>query len=193
MFHRYLALSILLIISMPFTVVAKEGLKPSSLGQAQKLIDEGKSLEAVTMLDRVIDSVWDKIPFQISFFTLTDTPAKGFGMFNVRKNNIYLKDDTEILLYLEPTGYKFTPEKNDLFKFGFSMDLYLLNKDGKVIFNKENFLNQELVSHYRNREFYLNVTLTLNGLETGDYTIKLITHDTMGKQQTETLVPVVIL
>ncbi|CDZ78737.1 hypothetical protein BN59_03050 [Legionella massiliensis] len=191
MFHRYLALSIMFII-MPFTADAKDVLNPASLGQAQKLIDEGKNIEAITILDRVIDSVWDKIPFQISFFTLTENSSKGFGMFNARKTNIYSKDNAEILLYLEPIGYKFASEKMDLFKFGCSMDLYLLNKEGKVVFNKENFLNQELMSHFHNREFFLNVTLSLTGLEIGDYTIKLITHDTVGKQQTETLVPIVI-
>jgi hypothetical protein len=190
--HRYLALSIALILTMPFTVVAKESAKPASLSQAQKLINEGKNLAAVTMLNEVIDSVWNKIPFQISFYTLTETASQGFGMYNARKSNIYLKDKAVILLYLEPVGYKFISEKKDLFKFGFAMDLYLLDKKNKVIFNKENFLNQELVSHLRNKEFFLTVTLTLTSLEVGDYTIKLITHDTIGKQQTQILVPITI-
>lgn len=191
MFCRALALSLMFII-MPFTAIAKEDLNPTTFSQVQQLLDQGKNLEAVNALDRIIYSVWEKIPFQISFFSLTETPSQGFGIYSPRKSNVYSKDKAQIFLYLQPIGYKFTPEKMDLFKFGFSMDLYLLNKEGKVVFNKENFLNQTLVSHLRNREFFLNVSLTLTGLEKGDYTIKIITHDTTGKQQTETLVPIVI-
>ena len=52
-----------------------------------------------------------------------------------------------------------------------------MSPDGKVLGGKENFMHYAQVSHERNTELMLNLTLSINGAPPGDYIVRYTLHD----------------
>jgi hypothetical protein len=105
---------------------------------------------------------------------LETAKAAGWGMYDARKTH-HVKVGETVYLYLEPTGYKYRHE-NDMFTFGFSLDLRLTH-DGKTVFSKDNFFDVDRSSHHANAEFFMDADLDLGQTPPGDYVIDVVLHD----------------
>jgi hypothetical protein len=61
-----------------------------------------------------------------------------------------------------------------------------------VLGGQKAFQTVELTSHYKNREFFVSLTLTLNGVAPGDYLLAYTLHDTVSGQTTRVEQPFTI-
>lgn len=157
--------------------------------------DLGRSLAAYRQAQKELQAVWQKMDFQIAKVALVRQKATGFGVYEPRDGNVYRYQGKElpaIRIYMEPVGYGIQSLPGGKYRIAVEMDLELYDKAGKKLFGRKGFFNQEIKSHHRNREYYLNITLHLRGAPPGNYTVRLITHDLVGGGQRESGIPVVI-
>jgi hypothetical protein len=65
-------------------------------------------------------------------------------------------------------------------QFGITTDLELATRSGKVLADQKGFQTVTLESRYRTREFFATLTLSLDGIEPGDYVLSYTVHDAVG-------------
>lgn len=160
------------------------------LKSGQELLAAGKKVAALKAVHQAAFIIWQETPLHLQTVTLAARKATGYGMYQPRANNIYPAGRATILLYLEPKAYRLVRNAQGLYGFDLSMDLFLLNPSGKMLFGKENFLQTRQWSRRANQELFLNVTLTLNGAPPGNYIIKLLLKDNNGKSMVEARTPI---
>ncbi|MCF8031953.1 MAG: hypothetical protein K9K66_11200 [Desulfarculaceae bacterium] len=157
---------------------------------AMELYEQGKTRQALDQADEASQDIWRKTPMYIRKALFTKVKATAYGMYEPREDNVYQVKDAKILAYLEPVGYEIATESGGLYEFGFRADLTFLKPDGQVVGGKKDFMKVNFKSHTFNREVFLNVTVTVSGLEPGEYILALRIHD-IADQQAVVSMPVV--
>ena len=186
-FVKLLLLGTLLAWSLPAS--AADPLK--LIDQARAKVAAGEMKHGLFMLEQAMQAVWERSPFYLRMAVLTEDKAQGFGIYQPKKQNSYPKNKAIIHIYVEPSGYRYQVQQG-IYNFGLDMDVYLLDKTGKVLFGKEKFLKTDMRSRRPNREFFMNVTLTLTGAPPGDYVVKLAAQDKISQALAEIRVPISI-
>jgi hypothetical protein len=166
--------------------------EPAALLQkAQGLAQAGQTVEAMEAADQAVLALWERAPLRLVRSVLVEKPTETFGGYHQRADNVYPAQKATILAYLEPQCYRFA-RRGELWSFGLSADVYLLNPAGEVLFGKERFITTSLTSRQRVRDFFLNVTLNLSGAPPGDYVVRLVVKDQNGPGSAETRLPIVL-
>jgi len=102
--------------------------------------------------------------------------VKGYGMYQSHNSSIF-KPGEQILLYIEPVGYSYKPT-GSLFLMNFTADVVVSDKDGHVMGGLQNLPLSSLISHHKNKELDIHVSLTQsNPFPPGDYVLKYTIHD----------------
>lgn len=120
-------------------------------------------------------AVWERLPFSSRHAMFVSRKANAYGDYEVRSSNVF-EPGEELLTYLEPLGYAWAA-KGDGYRFGVRVDFEILSTDGKVLGGQKEIAKQEFESHYRNREFFLNSTISLDGAPAGNYVLAYTLHD----------------
>jgi hypothetical protein len=116
-----------------------------------------------------------------SFHSAFDTfvvpgSVNGYGVYKAHNSSVF-KPRERILLYIEPAGYSYKP-MGSLFLMNFTADILVSDKAGNVLTGLQNLPISTLISHYKNKELLLTVSLTqTNPFPTGDYVLKYTIHD----------------
>ena len=116
-----------------------------------------------------------------SFHSAFDTfvvpgSVNGYGVYQAHNSSIF-KPGEKILLYIEPGGYSYKP-MGSLFLMNFTADVLVSDKAGHVLTGLQNLPISTLISHYKNKELLLTVSLTQTSpFPTGDYVLKYTIHD----------------
>ena len=155
------------------------------LEKAQTLYMQDKLEEALKVTDEAAAHIWSWAPFHIQRLEFTENKTPGYGLYQIRAEGNRFKSGQSIYFYVEPKAYGFRNVSPDVVEFGLALDMYLTSTDGKVLWGKENFLSVTKRSHARNREFFLNITLTLTNVPKGKYGIKLVFRDLVKKQSVD--------
>lgn len=121
-------------------------------------------------------AVWARLPFTARRVMFVNRPADSFGGYDARPSNVFAPGE-KLLSYLEPTGYSWTPQNADTYRFGVTVDFEIVAKGGAILGGQKGILRQEFVSHYKNREFFLNSTMSIDGAPPGDYVLAYTLHD----------------
>lgn len=147
---------------------ARAGAIADAGARAETLMDQGKTLEAIDALDSAMEEIWRRSPLILRKALLVDS-SNGFGIYQPRESNVF-RPGEKLRIYVEPVGYAYG--KNDLggLEIAFDVDLKIRNEAGKQIFSRDNLFHLAQPVRYHNREFYLSLTLTLDGLKAGRYT-----------------------
>jgi hypothetical protein len=102
--------------------------------------------------------------------------VNGYGVYQAHNSSIF-KPGERILLYIEPAGYSYKP-MGSLFLMNFTADVLVSDKAGHVLTGLQNLPISTIISHYKNKELLLTVSLTqTNPFPTGDYVLKYTIHD----------------
>jgi hypothetical protein len=116
-----------------------------------------------------------------SFHSAFDTfvvpgSVHGYGVYQAHNSSIFQPGE-KILLYIEPVSYSYKPI-GSLFLMNFTADVLVSDKAGHVLTGFQNLPISTLISHYKNKELILTVSLTqTNPFPTGDYVLKYTIHD----------------
>ena len=92
-------------------------------------------------------------------------PAKGYGIYQPRKDNVYLVASPErpvfpgkgqpMYVYLEPTGYGVKDLTDGRWEISFAMDVELFDGQGKHLYSKKDFMRVQSVSRrFKARVFH---------------------------------------
>jgi hypothetical protein len=155
--------------------------------EAEKLLAQGKGIEAIVALDEAANALWDKVPLGFRRALWVVQPGTGFGAYNPRENAVFASG-APMLVYAEPVGFGWR-QTGEVWRTDMLANLSIKSGDGKEeLFHKEGFQKLELTSRQRNREFMLNLTYTLTGIPKGDYLAETTLRDQVtGKKGSVTL------
>ncbi|BEQ12944.1 hypothetical protein [Desulfoferula mesophila] len=170
------------------------------LQEALGSLKEGREEEAQAQISRAAEALWEKLPLKLARTVLVAEPAKGYGIYKPRKDNVYLMASPDrpvfpgrgqpIYIYMKPLNYGLKSLPDGSREISFAMDVELLDAQGKELFGKKNFMKVNTISQGYKREFFLNVTLNLKGAPIGAYELRLTLKDLVKKQQAVATVPV---
>jgi hypothetical protein len=109
--------------------------------------------------------------------------SHGYGVYEEHKSNVF-KPGEKIALYIEPVGFTHRPitgttnKSATLYLSNFTADVVISDKAGKVLGGVQNLPVSEILSHHKNNEISLTVSLTQsNPFPVGDYVIKYLIRD----------------
>jgi hypothetical protein len=102
--------------------------------------------------------------------------VNGYGVYQAHNSSIF-KPGEKILLYIEPASYSYKPV-GPLFLMNFTADVLVSDNAGHVLTGLQNLPISTLISHYKNKELILTVSLTqTNPFPAADYVLKYTIHD----------------
>ncbi len=170
------------------------------LALARSSMALGRDRQALEQVERAAQALWLRLPLSLDQAFLVREPAKGYGVYQARDNDIYLLSGPDrpvfpgkgmpIYVYLEPMGYRVERLEKGRFAISMSMDVALLDAQGKYMFSKNDFINIHTISHHFNRQFFINVTVSLKGAPPGKYKLLLTVKDKAGGQKAQVKLPI---
>lgn len=170
------------------------------LEKAKESLDQGQERQALDQVETAARILWQRLPLTLSRALLVAEPAKGYGVYQARRDNVYLLASPErpvfpgkgqpMYIYLEPECYGLKETADGRRQISFAMDVELYDDQGNRLLNKRNFMRLEALSHRFKREFFINVTIDLKGAPPGAYSLRLILKDLIKGQQTKADLPV---
>jgi len=141
--------------------------------------------------ENAIADLWSRLPYTARHVMFTSHKAELYGGYDQRTSNVFAKGE-KLLTYLEPVGYGWKALDGGLLTFGVTTDFEILTPTGKVLAGQRAFQKVDLVSHYKNREFFVSLTLTIDGIEPGDYVLAYTLHDNVSGKATRVEQPFTI-
>ncbi|GJE60524.1 hypothetical protein [Methylobacterium trifolii] len=133
--------------------------------------------------ERATADLWARLPYGTRHAMFVTRKAEMYGDYEARPSNVFASGE-KLLTYVEPVGYAWKPVGSDTYRFGVTVDFEVLSKDGKVLGGQKALLNQDLSSHYKNREFFLSIAMSLDGISPGDYVLAYTLRDNGGSANT---------
>jgi hypothetical protein len=158
--------------------------------EAEALLKQGKTAEAIAALDEAAGALWDKVPLGFRRAMWVAEKASGFGAYNPRENAVY-SAGAPMLVYAEPVGFGWR-QSGEMWRTDLLADLTIKTADGKELFHQNEFQKLELASRVRNREFMVNFTYTLSGLPKGEYLLETTLRDQVSGKQGSFALPFTI-
>ena len=149
------------------------------------------TLATLNEAENAVADIWKRLPFTVRNSMFVSKPAEGYGGYEKRPSNVFGPGE-KLLTYAEPTGYKWEETSPGNFHFGFTTDFELLTPSGEILGGQRAFQSLEFTTHARNRELFLNLTISIGGLKPGNYVIAFVIHDKVGAGTTRTELPFTI-
>jgi hypothetical protein len=144
-------------------------------GDAEKLLGQGKVVEAIAALDEAATALWEKAPLGFRRALWVAEKGSGFGAYNPRENGVY-SSGAPMTVYAEPVGFAWR-QSGEMWRTDLIADLTIKTSDGKQLFHQNEFQKLQLASRVRNREFMVNFTYTLSGIPAGEYVLETTLRD----------------
>lgn len=148
--------------------------------KAASEIAAGHSLAAVETLREAVRKAALSGPLVFRHALFTAEAAKGFGIYNPRKDNVFKRGEP-LLAYVEPVGFGWRPE-GDLYTALLTADYEIRSPQGQILAGQREFGRFAFTSRDQNHEVMTTLTLNLSGAKPGDYVLGITFHDkTTGK------------
>jgi len=161
------------------------------LEKAIEYVDREDFGRAVDVLEDVLRTLREKAPLKIENTALV-TEIYQFSVYDKRENSVFAPGET-ILIYSEVRN--FTPKKigEELYAVHLNEDLQVLDVDDNLIVEQKGFGTIELnFRSLRISDLFLRNTITLSGLPSGDYKLKIIITDVPSGKKADLVVPISI-
>jgi hypothetical protein len=172
------------------TASALAGTAADKAAESEKLLAAGKPLEAYQAISAAVDAIWDKMPLTIGKAVYVVGNPAGFGVYNPRESTVF-KPGEKMVIYVESQGYGFA-KINGIYGIRLQTGIAVKDASGKVVFKKSSFGDFKLRSRKKNREFFLKLTISLNGAPEGNYTLVVPIKDLVKGGQTQFSLPFTI-
>lgn len=186
--HITLAIFLVTMLSLSWPGPSSAQDLPEFCAQAKTLLDQNRPLEAMKVIQKAMQAVWARTPFQLEKAVLVKKKASGFGAYEPRPDNLY-KPGEVVYLYLEPVGFT-QEEKDGYYLMGLATDFIVQKEDGTIIGGKENFGKWELKNRNFITGFHLNLDYTLTNVKPGTYIIKTVLRDLLSSKSVAVETPV---
>ena len=107
---------------------------------------------------------WNQTELHASFSTFIQPYSEqGYGVYTDHPSDVFRPGDT-ISLYLEPVGFNHEPvlddQGNTLYRLNLTAKVEIEDEAGNLLATLEDFPPFEAVSHRKNTEMYMTVTVT---------------------------------
>ncbi|MBA7699732.1 hypothetical protein ES703_108432 [subsurface metagenome] len=147
--------------------------------------------QAVDVLEDVLLTLREKAPLKIENTALV-TEIYQFGMYDKRENSVFAPDEP-ILIYSEVRNFTSKKIGEELHAIRLNEDLQLLDVDNNLIIEQKEFGTVELnFRSLRVSDLFLRNTVTLSGLPSGDYKLKIIVTDVPSGKKADLVIPISI-
>jgi hypothetical protein len=133
--------------------------------------------------ENALADLWARAPYATRHVTFVGRKAELYGDYDPRASNVFSPGE-KLITYIEPIGYGWRPLGANTYEFGVTTDFEILTRGGKVLGGQKAFQEVNLKSHYRNREFFLTLTLNIDAIDPGDYVLAYTLHDTVTTKTT---------
>lgn len=142
------------------------------------VVASGKTptLQDVEALENVLAGLWERMPLTQRHVVFVGTKADLYGGYMERASNVFARYES-LVTYVEPVGYVWKSLGNGSYGFGITLDFKVKTPDGKILAGQDNFQSFDYKSHYRNRELFMNLIMTLSGIQPGNYVLGYTLHD----------------
>jgi len=158
-----------------WSAAAMAGNVTDAADQAEKLAQQGNSIDALVTMDEAVGRLWDKLPLTVLESDFVTTKPGGYGNYEVRPDARF-KAGEKMLVYAELAGFGYGRD-GDLFIINLGADVQLRDNEGKVLGGQANFATFNYRSHVPNREFFAFITYNFTGLKPGAYTVVTTLRD----------------
>jgi hypothetical protein len=107
---------------------------------------------------------WNQTEFGVAFSTYVEPYSEqGFGVYTEHSSDVFRPGDT-ITLYVEPKGFSHMPvldeQGNTLYQMNLTAKVAIEDESGNILATIEDLPPFELVSHRKNTELFMTVTVT---------------------------------
>jgi hypothetical protein len=141
--------------------------------------------------ENALAAVWARLPYGTRHAMFVSRRADLYGGYEKRPSTTFAPGE-KLLTYLETIGYGWKALDDGLFEFGVTTDFELLTAGGKVLGGQRAFQKVTLKSHFHNREFFVSLTLSVDGIGPGDYVVAYTLHDAVTEKTTRVEQPFTI-
>ncbi|WP_132251590.1 hypothetical protein [Methylobacterium segetis] len=142
----------------------------------------GSSLGEYEAAERAVSEAWGRLPFSTRRAMFVNRKAALYGDYDRRGSNVFAPGEP-LLSYVEPIGFGYR-KSGDLHTFEGTIDFSIRTRTGEELGSQKAFQTYSLTSHAPAREFFLNLTITLDGAPPGDYVLVFTLNDTVRKTST---------
>ena len=153
------------------------------LVQGSTAVAAPPTLAEIEAAENSLADLWSLLPYTARHVMFVSRKAGMYGDYELRSSNVFAPGE-KLLTYLEPVGYAWKTLGPNSYGFGVTADFEIFTRSGKVLAGQKGFQKVDLTSHYRNREFFLSLTLSIDGLDPGDYVLAYTLHDNVSGQST---------
>lgn len=158
-----------------------------NFNRAVALAEQGEAEASLKAMRQAASELWLTLPLTIANGTFVNAKASGYGAFSKRDSSTFKAGDT-LLVYAEPIGYGWDRVNNtEVIKI--SVDAVLLNDQGTVIWDREEFGDFNFATVHRNMAFFLNLSLDVTGLGPGNYALEYTVNDKVRQNSTKLRLP----
>jgi len=181
-------------VCLAFLVSYQGNCQESPVDQLEKALEyvAGANYgQAVEVLENVLLDLREKAPLKIENTALVNEIHQ-FGMYDERENSVFAPGET-ILIYSELRNFTSETIGEKLYAICINEDIQLLDVGDNLIFEQKKFGTIELTFKTRGvTDLMLENTITLNGLPSGNYKIKIIVTDIPSGKKVDFVVPISI-
>jgi hypothetical protein len=150
------------------------------LDKTRQEADAQKPQAALKALRSAYDKLWEQCPLFLTQALFTKEDAIGYGHYDPRPDTKFSQAEP-LYVYLEPAAFGFQFD-GFLYRFGFVVDIAVLDASGKERGGAKDFTNFDYVKRTANKEIELNFTIEPLHLPAGNYKLKLTVHDKVKDQ-----------
>ena len=133
-------------------------------------------LAEIEAIEATLAQAWERAPLTQRHALFVSERAELYGGYAERPSSTFAADE-RLATYVEPVGYTWTPTPDGGYRFGFTLDFKVKTPDGTVLAGQDGFQTFRFTSRFRNREVFMNLTMSLAGIEAGSYVLAYTLHD----------------
>ncbi len=148
---------------------------------------DDKPVEALRDVQEAYDRLWQASPLYLTQALFVKEDPQGYGHYDPRADAVFTSKDP-LYIYVEPAAYGFQFD-GTLYRFGFAVDVAVLDASGKERGGAKDFTNFDYVKRTANREIELSFVINPLGLPAGDYQLRLTVHDKVKSQSVSQTLP----
>ena len=172
------ATTIVVVVSNIISVISEQKAMAEGLTNTKQSLANATSINLNAAREQYL-SVWNHTSFHSQFDTFVNS-AQGYGIYQDHKSNVF-KPGEDIILYSEPVGFSHVPvivNNTKLYLINMTASIILSDKQGNVLFGKENIPILNVISHVQNTELYARIRLGQSSpFPSGQYVVTYILND----------------
>ena len=133
----------------------------------------------VEALERQLEKAREAAPMVVRPFVAVSRPAKYFGDYEARPNNVYRKGE-KLHFYAEPKNMVMS-KGGGMYEPALEVDIEVAPEKGEA-HKQPKFLSMKIPSRSRIQDLYLNMTVSLDNAPAGKYNVKFVIRDLNSKK-----------